>query len=108
MLYPYHPLQLVHEVQLQCVELLQTIFSLGTYFDKGSCRSESVIEISRRLVTVQNELGLSYMPEISSVVLSLFTILVQAEFEHRQLSVLRMLLLLFKWKGKKGMISIFQ
>lgn len=102
-----HPLQLVHEVQLQCVELLGTIFSL-TFLDKGSCRSEAVIEISRRLVTVQNELGLSYIPEISSVVLSLFITLVQAEFEHKQLSVLRMLLLLFKWKGKKGMISIFQ
>lgn len=92
---------LVHEVQLQCVELLGTIFSL-TFLDQGSCRSEAVIEISRRLVTIQNELGLSYIPEISSVVLSLFIALVQAEFEHKQLSVLRMLLLLFKWKGKKG------
>ncbi|KAL8110066.1 protein RST1 isoform X1 [Apium graveolens] len=93
---------MVHEVQLQCVELLETIFSLNTYLDKGSCRSDAVIEISRRLVAVQNELGLSYIPEISSVVLSLFITLVQAEFEHKQLSILRMLLLLVKWKGKKG------
>ncbi|KAL1831410.1 hypothetical protein ACET3Z_001061 [Daucus carota] len=93
---------LVHETQLQCVELLETIFSLNIYLDKGSCRSEAVIEMSRRLVTVQNDLGLSYIPEFSSVVLSLFIALVQAEFEHKQLSILRMLLLLLKWKGEKG------
>lgn len=103
-----HPLQLVHEVQLWCVELLETIFSLDTYLDKGSCRSEAVIEISRCLVAVQRELGLSYIPEISSVVLSLFLTLVQAEFEHKQLSIIRMLLLLFKWKDEKGMIGIIQ
>lgn len=103
-----HPLQLVHEVQLQCVELLETIFSVNTYLDKGSCRSEAVIEISRRLLAVQSELSLSYIPEISSVVLSLFLTLVQAEFEHKQLSILRMLLLLFKWKGEKGMFGIVQ
>lgn len=98
----YQCLQLVHEVQLCCVELLETLFSLQTYLNKCSGGSEAVIEISRSLVLVQKELGLSYIPELSSVVLSLFVTLVQSELEHEQLSILKIVFLLLKWKTENG------
>ncbi|KAM7509889.1 hypothetical protein LguiB_008764 [Lonicera macranthoides] len=90
---------LVHEAQLCGVEMLETYFSLCTQLHKRSGGGEAVIEVSRHLLVAQKELGLSYIPELSSVILSLFISLIQSDLEHEQLSILKLLFFLLKWKG---------
>lgn len=82
------------------MELLETLFTLAS---KCFGLNEVVIEISRRLVVAQKELGLRYVPEMSSVILSLFITLVRSELEYEQLSILKIVLLLLKWKTENGM-----
>jgi hypothetical protein len=43
------------------------------------------------------------MPEISSTLLSLFVVLIQSDLEYEQLSLLKLLNFLLKWKSEKGM-----
>ncbi|XP_061373555.1 protein RST1 isoform X2 [Gastrolobium bilobum] len=57
-----------------------------------------MFELSRRLLCVQKDLGLRWVPGLSSTMVSLFTILVQSELEHEQISILKLLLLILKWK----------
>ncbi|XP_058188186.1 protein RST1 isoform X3 [Rhododendron vialii] len=91
---------LVQEAQLCVVELLETVFSLFPDMHKHSGGVEPVVEVWKRLVCGQKELGLSYIPELSRVTLSLFITLIQSEFEHQQLSILKLLIFLFKWKSE--------
>lgn len=84
------------------VELLETVFSLFPDMHKHSGGVEPVVEVWKRLVCGQKELGLSYIPELSRVTLSLFITLIQSEFEHQQLSILKLLIFLFKWKSENG------
>ncbi|KAA8530205.1 hypothetical protein F0562_004914 [Nyssa sinensis] len=93
---------LVHEAQLCGVELLETILSSCTDLHKHSGGVEAIFEISKPLLFVQKELGLSYIPELSSAILSLFFALTQSELEHEQLSILKLLLFLLKWKSENG------
>ncbi|KAI8533657.1 hypothetical protein RHMOL_Rhmol10G0026200 [Rhododendron molle] len=67
---------------------------------KHSGGVEPVVEVWKRLVCGQKELGLSYIPELSRVTLSLFITLIQSEFERQQLSILKLLIFLFKWKSE--------
>lgn len=90
----------VQEAQLCVVELLETVFSLFPDMHKHSGGVEPVVEVWKRLVCGQKELGLSYIPELSRVTLSLFITLIQSEFEHQQLSILKLLIFLFKWKSE--------
>jgi len=59
-----------------------------------------------RLLTVQKDIGLPWLPGLSSIILSLFIIIVQSELEHEQISILKLLLLILKWKYDSGMFSI--
>ncbi|KAI7979836.1 Protein RST1 [Camellia lanceoleosa] len=86
---------LVHEAQVFGVELLETVFLLSPAHHK---------HVSKCLVCVQKELGLSYIPELSTVILSLLVTLIQTELEHEQLSILKLLLFLLKWKSENGMV----
>ncbi|XP_028069666.1 protein RST1 isoform X6 [Camellia sinensis] len=99
-------LQLVHEAQLFGVELLETIFSLSPAHHKHSGGVEPIVEVSKCLVCVQKELGLSYIPELSTVILSLLVTLIQTELEHEQLSILKLLLFLLKWKSENDAVNL--
>ncbi|KAK3032084.1 hypothetical protein RJ639_036298 [Escallonia herrerae] len=95
---------LVHEAQLCGVELLETILSLHICISRRSGGGDATLEIARRLFVVQQELSLSYIHEVSSVMLSLLVTLFQSELEHEQLSILKLLLLLLTWKSETDCI----
>ncbi|KAF6157441.1 hypothetical protein GIB67_004379 [Kingdonia uniflora] len=102
----------IGEVQLCGVEVLETLLSLCTNLDKQFVQKESILELSKNILAVQKELHLQYIPELSSVTTSLFIILTLAEFEHEQLSILKLSIFLLKWKrenehavGKNGDLS---
>lgn len=85
------------------MELLETIFSLYLCHRKLSGGIEIIVELSRRVLVVQKDLGLQYVPKLSSVLLSLFVILLQSELEHEQLFILNLLRFILKWKYGNGM-----
>ncbi|GJR02152.1 armadillo-like helical domain-containing protein [Tanacetum coccineum] len=100
---------LIHEAQLCGAELLETVFSMCTYIYKYSSGEECIFDMSRRLIVVQSELGLRYIPEASTVMLSLFVTLNQSELEHLQLSILKLVLDLIKWKsGNETIIDVHE
>jgi hypothetical protein len=80
--------------------------SLLTCLQWHSGGHEPIIELSRRLLSVQKDLGLQWEPGLSTTMVSLFTILVQSELEHEQISISKLLLLILKWKCDKGELSI--
>ncbi|XP_031384334.1 protein RST1 isoform X2 [Punica granatum] len=86
------------ETQLCGVELLETVLLLNTSPLENSGWIGPIIEFSNRILVLQKDLGLGYLPEVSSVTLSLFVILIQSELEHEQMSMLKLLLHLLKWK----------
>ncbi|CAH1420627.1 unnamed protein product [Lactuca virosa] len=96
---------LIHDAQLCGAELLEMVFSLCTDIHKYSGGEECIFDMSRRLIAVQAELGLKFIPEASSVILSLFVNLIQSEIEHIQLSVLKLVLDLIKWKSGNETIN---
>lgn len=89
---------LITEAQLCAVEFLETILSLSTCLQWHPGGHEPVCEPLRRLLSVQKDLGLPWVPGLSSTIVSLFTIIVQSELEHEQISILKLLLLILKWK----------
>ncbi|CAL0332493.1 unnamed protein product [Lupinus luteus] len=90
--------QLITEVQQCAVEFLETIFSLSTCLLCQPGGNEPIFELSKRLLSVQHDLGLRWVPRLSSTMVSLFMILVKSELEHEQISMLKLLLLILKWK----------
>ncbi|KAK4712605.1 hypothetical protein R3W88_007118 [Solanum pinnatisectum] len=90
---------LLHEVQLCGVELLDVMFSLCTN-PKHTSSIENILEVSRRILIVQKDLGLSYIPELSTIILSLFMVLMQSELEHEQFLEVKLILFLLKWKNE--------
>ncbi|KAL3526395.1 hypothetical protein ACH5RR_011051 [Cinchona calisaya] len=89
---------LVHEVQLCGSELVEAIFSLHQDLRFHFRGVEKISGMSKHLLVVQKELGLSYLPEFSSILLSFFIPLIQLELEHEQLAILRLLHFLLEWK----------
>jgi len=98
--------QLITEAQLCAVEFLETILSLSTCLQWHPGGYEPVCEHFMRLLTVQKDIGLAWLPRLSSTIVSLFIIIVQSELEHEQISILKLLLLILKWKYDSGMFSI--
>ncbi|XP_010316298.1 protein RST1 isoform X2 [Solanum lycopersicum] len=88
---------LLHQVQLCGVELLDVMFSLCTN-PKHTSSIENILEVSRRILIVQKDLGLSFIPELSTITLSLFMVLMQSELEHEQFLEVKLVLFLLKWK----------
>ncbi|XP_015065758.1 protein RST1 isoform X2 [Solanum pennellii] len=88
---------LLHQVQLCGVELLDVMFSLCTN-PKHTSSIENLLEVSRRILIVQKDLGLSFIPELSTITLSLFMVLMQSELEHEQFLEVKLVLFLLKWK----------
>lgn len=95
---------LVSEIQLCGVELLETVLQLSIHPLKHSTWSEPVIELTKRLLLIQKDLGLRYTCELMSISLSLFMGLVQSELEHEQVSILKVILHLLKWKTDSGYV----
>ncbi|XP_057447420.1 protein RST1 isoform X2 [Lotus japonicus] len=89
---------LITEAQLCAVEFLGTILSLLACLQWNPSGHEPIFELFRHLLSVQRNLGLQWEPGLSSSIISLFTILVQSELEHEQVSILKVILLLLKWK----------
>lgn len=87
------------------MELSETILSLLTCLHGQSGGSERILELVKQLFVIQKDLGLQYMPELSSAVLSLLVVLIQSELEHDQLSVLKLLIFIVKWKSENGMFA---
>ncbi|WJX70216.1 hypothetical protein P8452_54347 [Trifolium repens] len=92
---------LITEAQLCAIEFMGTIMSLLTCLQWHSGGHEPIIELSRRLLSVQRDLGLRWEPGLSTTMVPLFTILVQSELEHEQISISKLLLLILKWKYDK-------
>lgn len=59
-----------------------------------------------RLLVAQKELALPYLPEFSSAAVLLSVILSQVEFEHEQLTILKLLIFLREWISE-GFFSPF-
>ncbi|XP_020534243.1 protein RST1 isoform X3 [Jatropha curcas] len=91
---------LVPEAQLFGMELSETILSLLTRLHGNSGCTEPIVELVKGLFVIQKDLTLRYIPELSSIMLSLFFILIQSELEHEQLSLLKFLIFLVKWKSE--------
>ncbi|KAF7819538.1 protein RST1 isoform X1 [Senna tora] len=89
---------LITEAQQCAVEFLETVFSLITCCQLHPGGNESLCELSKRLLCIQKDLGLPWVLGLSSTIVSLFTILVQSELEHEQISILKLLSLILKWK----------
>lgn len=100
-------MQLISEAQLCGFELLETILSLCLFHHKHFGWIEPIAELARRVLFVQKDLGLQYVTKVSSVMLPLFVIFIQLELEHEQLSVLKLLHFLLKWKYGDGMVNSF-
>ncbi|XP_012568053.1 protein RST1 isoform X2 [Cicer arietinum] len=79
----------------------EIVLSLLTCLQWHSGGHEPIFELSRRLLSVQKDLGLRWEPDLSTTMVSLFTILVQSELEHEQISISKLLLLILKWKYDK-------
>lgn len=61
-----------------------------------------VLGLSKHLFLAQKDLGLCYLPEIYVVLSSLAFILSGLEFEHEQLSGLKLLAFLIEWRHENG------
>lgn len=85
------------------VELLETVFSLCMSPFKHSGGIEPIVEILKHALVAQHDLSLQYKPEISSVILCLFSILIESELEHEHLCILKFLSFLLNWKSENGM-----
>ncbi|KAB2610199.1 protein RST1-like [Pyrus ussuriensis x Pyrus communis] len=80
------------------LELFDKILLISSAGHMHSGLIEPVVEMSKHLLITQKDIGLPYVPKVSSAMLTLFIILVQSELEHDQLSTLKLLHLLLKWK----------
>ncbi|CAA6661191.1 unnamed protein product [Spirodela intermedia] len=89
------------EAQLCRVELLETLLSICTDLHKPY-RWITMVELSMRLLVSQRELALPYLPEFSSAAVSLSVILSQVEFEHEQLTILKLLIFLREWISEES------
>ncbi|GMJ04271.1 ECERIFERUM 13, RESURRECTION1 [Hibiscus trionum] len=90
---------LITEAQLCGLELIENVLSLYTSSCKQSSGREFIIELLKHILIVQKDLGLEYIQGLSSVILSLSVLLIESELEHQQLSMLKFLHFILKWKN---------
>ncbi|MFQ6652367.1 hypothetical protein Gotur_024269 [Gossypium turneri] len=91
---------LITEAQLHGVELIENVLSLYTSPCKQSDEIEPIVELLKHMLVAQKDLALHYMPELASVILSLSVLLIESDLEHQQLSILKFLHFLLKWKSE--------
>nr|CAD1842905.1 unnamed protein product [Ananas comosus var. bracteatus] len=90
--------KLTTNAQVSMFELLKTLLSLCSDQRKPEGVTDTSLQLSKRLLAVQKETGLQYLPEFGMVFVSISIILSQVEFEHEQLAGLKLLILLTDWK----------
>ncbi|XP_024006795.1 protein RST1 isoform X2 [Eutrema salsugineum] len=96
----------VMEVHLLGVQLVDTVLLLCASPHVQNTEQEPVIESLRHLLAVQKDLGLTYSSDLSLVVLSLVFMLAKSSVEHEQLSILKFLHFLLKWKSENENLSV--
>ncbi|XP_010514478.1 PREDICTED: protein RST1-like isoform X3 [Camelina sativa] len=96
----------VTEVHLLGVQLVDSVLLLCSSPHVQTTEQESVIESLKHLLAVQKDVGLPYSPDLSLVVLSLVFMLAKSNVEHEQLSILKFLLFLLKWKTENDNLSV--
>lgn len=84
------------------MKLLKSVFSRFTSHREQVAELEPTLELLKRLVDVQRDLSLQYVPELSSVIISLSVVLIWLELEHEQFSTLKFLHLILTWKSESG------
>lgn len=84
------------------MQLVDAVLVLCASPHVQTTEQESVIESLKHLLAVQKDLGLPYSRDLSLVVLSLVFMLAKSNVEHEQLSILKFLLFLLKWKSENG------
>ncbi|KAG9459403.1 hypothetical protein H6P81_003911 [Aristolochia fimbriata] len=89
-------------IQICGAVLLEVLLSLCMDLNKCAGGIEPLIELSRHLLLAQKDLGLRFIPELSAVISPLIVILTKAEFEHEQLSIVKLSISLLKWKDQCG------
>ncbi|XP_020518368.1 protein RST1 isoform X9 [Amborella trichopoda] len=89
--------ELVNEAQALGTDLMDILLSYR-YPWKLTIGIEPIMELSKRVVLIQKSYTLSYLPDFSAIVASLFCILIATEIEHEQLSILKLSTLLVKWR----------
>ncbi|EOA23150.1 hypothetical protein CARUB_v10016560mg [Capsella rubella] len=96
----------VTEVHLLGVQLVDGVLLLCSSPHVQTTEQEPVIESLKHLLAVQKDLGLPYLPDLSLVVISLVFMLAKSNVEHEQLSILKFLLSLLKWKTENENLSV--
>ncbi|KAJ3700903.1 hypothetical protein LUZ61_004608 [Rhynchospora tenuis] len=88
-----------------CVELLEIFLPLCYLQGKPFGVTETILQLVKRLLSMQKELNLKFSPEFNSVFISISYVLSQAEFEHDQLAGLKLLLFLTEWRFQSDLNS---
>lgn len=81
---------------------METLISHCSSHKKFLGIDSTVFGLSKHLFSVQKDLGLCYLPDISVVLGSLSYSLTGLEFEHEQLAGLKLLSFLIDWKYENG------
>ncbi|XP_039143794.1 protein RST1 isoform X3 [Dioscorea cayenensis subsp. rotundata] len=90
--------ELSSDAQACRMEILETVLSVCTSLNIPPGGIEILTGLAKRFLMAQKELGLHYLPEFYLVSLSMSVTLTRVGFEHEQLSILKLLTFLVKWK----------
>ncbi|KAJ4765519.1 Protein RST1 [Rhynchospora pubera] len=93
------------KAQTCCVELLEIFLPLCYVQGKPFGVTETILQLVKRLLSMQKEHNLKLSPEFNSVFISISYVLSQAEFEHDQLAGLKLLLFLTEWRFQSDLNS---
>uniref|UniRef100_M8CQR3 DUF3730 domain-containing protein n=1 Tax=Aegilops tauschii TaxID=37682 RepID=M8CQR3_AEGTA len=98
-----HAQRPAYDAQASSVELLEILLSQCSLHHQLLGMSCAVLRLSKYLFSVQKDLGLCYLPEISGVLSSLSCILGALEFESEQLAGLKLLAFLIEWRHENAL-----
>ncbi|CAO2193844.1 unnamed protein product [Urochloa humidicola] len=87
-----------YDAQASGATLIEALISQCSFHKKFLGITPALLGLSKHLFSVQKDLGLCYLPEISIVLSSLSYSLSGLEFEHEQLAGLKLLAFLIEWK----------
>ncbi|XP_051222968.1 protein RST1 isoform X1 [Lolium perenne] len=92
-----------YDAQASSVDLVETLLSQCSLHHQLLGMAGVVLGLSKYLFSVQKDIGLCYLPEISGVLSSLSCILSGLEFEHEQLAGLKLLAFLIEWRHENAL-----
>uniref|UniRef100_A0A0E0FGU3 DUF3730 domain-containing protein n=1 Tax=Oryza nivara TaxID=4536 RepID=A0A0E0FGU3_ORYNI len=100
-----HAQMATYDAQANSVELIEMLLSQCSLHHQFMGNTSVVLGLSKHLFLAQKDLGLCYLPEISVVLSSLAFILSGLEFEHEQLSGLKLLAFLIEWRHENDLLA---